>query len=419
MRPRELTVRGFRSYAEETRFRFAGRGLVGIVGPIGAGKSSILDAVSFALYAKTPKIERDTKSLIGQRRDELKVEFVFEVDGIEWRVVRALRRTTAQHALYRLDGDGPGLVADKKPEVDRRIEELLGLDFGAFRRSVLLAKYEFTGFLDATPADRNQVLKGVFGFDRLDAMRAVVKTRLELIGVSLQHLGARRATAEADRRMLDTRSTELASAELRVRTLEVLRVSVFQAEEVLREAEVRARSAAGEVVELDGLATRVPTYGDTQAVFGAAAAADRALEEAERALDGASTTAVEAAAALESVVAASGGRKALQEGGELVVELGAAREAPRAVPRRHEALRADQGSAAVQSPGGACRRRDGGGRRGGGTCRRRGRRRRGSGARCAPRGSRGRPGPRAAVGVDGGGTVPGVPPAGAHTSPSR
>ena len=57
MRPRELTLRGFRSYADETRFEFAGRGLVGIVGPNGSGKSSILDAISFALYGKTPKIE--------------------------------------------------------------------------------------------------------------------------------------------------------------------------------------------------------------------------------------------------------------------------------------------------------------------------------------------------------------------------
>src|SRR3989304_3958564 len=154
MRPRELTMRGFRSYADETRFWFPGRGLVGIVGPNGSGKSSILDAISFALYGKTPKIERDTKSLISQRRDTLQVELVFEVDGTVWRAGRALRRN----------------------------------------------------------------------------------------GAPRQHLMARRASAEADRRELETRSVALAAADERARTLGALRESVLQADEVLREAEARGKA---------------------------------------------------------------------------------------------------------------------------------------------------------------------------------
>jgi len=62
MRPLELRLKGFRSYREETVFDWRGRHLVGVVGPIGAGKSSILEAIAFALYGKTPTFERDTKS---------------------------------------------------------------------------------------------------------------------------------------------------------------------------------------------------------------------------------------------------------------------------------------------------------------------------------------------------------------------
>ena len=57
MRPLELTVEGFRSYRERATFDWRGRRLVGIVGPIGAGKSWILDAIAFALYGKTPRVE--------------------------------------------------------------------------------------------------------------------------------------------------------------------------------------------------------------------------------------------------------------------------------------------------------------------------------------------------------------------------
>ena len=91
MRPHELTVEGFRSYRQKTTFDWRGRRLVGIVGPIGSGKSSIIDAISFALFGKTPAVERDTKSLIHQLCDQCHVELVFEVDGQVWRAQRALR----------------------------------------------------------------------------------------------------------------------------------------------------------------------------------------------------------------------------------------------------------------------------------------------------------------------------------------
>ena len=92
MRPLELRLKGFRSYREETGSTGAAAAWSGIVGPIGAGKSSILDAIAFALYGKTPTFERDTKSLINQTASECHVELRFEVDGQVWRAARGLRR---------------------------------------------------------------------------------------------------------------------------------------------------------------------------------------------------------------------------------------------------------------------------------------------------------------------------------------
>ena len=82
MRPLELRLRGFRSYAgEDTAFSFRGRHLVGIVGPIGSGKSTILDAIAFALYGRTASIGRGTRALIHQRADATTVPLRFEVEG--------------------------------------------------------------------------------------------------------------------------------------------------------------------------------------------------------------------------------------------------------------------------------------------------------------------------------------------------
>ena len=165
MRPIELRLRNFRSYAGEHVFSFADRHLVGIVGPIGSGKSSILDSIVFALYGRTPRIPTATKTLINQRAADASVALRFEVEGELWEAVRSIRiKGPSKHALYRYEEAGldPVEKLTMEGEVNDRIQLLLGLDYAAFERSVLLAQGRFAEFLQARPADRDRVLKGVF-----------------------------------------------------------------------------------------------------------------------------------------------------------------------------------------------------------------------------------------------------------------
>ena len=235
MRPRELTLRGFRSYRDEVTLDFRGRRLVGIVGPIGAGKSTILDAVAFALYGKTPRVQRDTRSLIHQLDDAAHVRMTFEVDGQIWRATRAIRRKGQGGVqLERLEDDALDAailetITNEKP-VRERIERLLGMDFDAFGRSVLLAQNQFAEFLLATDAPRNAVLKGVFGYERFDDALAVVRehvARAEATAAALDDEGVRLTGALAE---LEDARAAVKEASARRGVLDALRPQVEEIE---------------------------------------------------------------------------------------------------------------------------------------------------------------------------------------------
>ncbi|MBW3588537.1 MAG: SMC family ATPase [Actinobacteria bacterium] len=176
MRPLELTIDGFKSYRDPQTFNFDGRGLFGIVGPTGSGKSSLLDAMVYALFGKTPRLEKETRRLINSQCDEAKVRLVFDVDDVAWEVTRVIRHKGAAPVVLRKLGEtnheaaGAGAVSE-------RIESLIGLDFRAFCSSVTLPQGEFDRFLRAAPSDRAKVLKGIFRLERVDQLRELAKQR--------------------------------------------------------------------------------------------------------------------------------------------------------------------------------------------------------------------------------------------------
>jgi exonuclease SbcC len=305
MRPLELRVRGFRSYRSEVTFDWRERRLVGVVGPIGSGKSSILDAVAFALYGKTPTFERDTKSLIHQLSDECHVELRFEVDGQVWRAVRALRRRGASgHQLWRLAADEPEAkpieeITGEKP-VRERVERLLGMEFDAFCRSVLLAQNRFADFLKATPKARNEVLKGVFGYERFDAAHEASRERVTRAAATLDGLAVEGGRlAEAKTRLVEAQE-RLAAATVRAERLERGRGSIDAAMRARREAEERAATSASAIVAITTVSDLLRSIPVDERLEAAEAAAD-AVEQATRAAAAAAETRKVAEAALAAV----------------------------------------------------------------------------------------------------------------------
>jgi exonuclease SbcC len=306
MRPHELTLKGFRSYRGETTFDFAGRRLVGIVGPIGAGKSSILDAVAFALYGKTPTYERDTKSLIHQQADACHVSLRFEVEGQHWRAVRALRRKGASgHQLQRLDPTDPTAppledVQGEKP-VRVRVEQLLGMDFNAFCRSVLLAQGRFADFLRATERERNEVLKGVFGYERFDAALEAAKRRVSAARLLLESLAREGGALAEARAALGLAQERLAAAASNLERFEAARAKVEAALEAGRAATARLAKARADADTLEKAAAALPDAVSIEATVTAALQGTEQLEGAAAAADDAEAARKDAEAAFAAL----------------------------------------------------------------------------------------------------------------------
>lgn len=171
MRPRTLRIEGLRSYIRAQTIDFRDRDLMAVVGDTGAGKSSILEALCFALYGTASWSNKAVKELISHGQNVMRVELTFAADGHEWTLTRTASRESYPRPITTLVCPELDLKLERKKEVDARVQELVGLDYSAFLRAVVLPQGRFQELLQATAADRARILKGIFRLDLLDSMR--------------------------------------------------------------------------------------------------------------------------------------------------------------------------------------------------------------------------------------------------------
>lgn len=287
MRPLELVVEGFKSYREEQKFTFDGRSLFAIVGPIGAGKSTILDAIVFALYGKTPRLERDTKKLINTASDDARVRLVFEADNVTWDVTRVLRqRGQPPNVLKRFGEDA--IEATGSTAVSDRIEELLGLDFKAFCSSVVLPQGEFDRFLGATAGERSKILKGIFRLERVDALRDMAKQNSARLAGQVSQMETELRTLPSDAETLSRLESDLAQEQARAKGIREAMSHAAKAEVELERAEETLGELNQKIAEKKGWLQEVPEVAQLELLAAREEEVRSASEAAEKSLAAAS-----------------------------------------------------------------------------------------------------------------------------------
>ena len=152
---------------------FASDGIFAITGPTGAGKTTILDAICLALYGRTPRLNRVTKSgneIMSRQTGECFAEVTFRTGAgcfrCHWSQRRARKKPDGElqapkHEIA--DGETGALFESKIRGVAEQIDEATGMDFDRFTRSMLLAQGGFAAFLQAAPDERAPILEQITG----------------------------------------------------------------------------------------------------------------------------------------------------------------------------------------------------------------------------------------------------------------
>ena len=181
MKPINLTMSAFGSYSGVERIDFTGiqNGCFLITGDTGAGKTTIFDAVTYALYGRTSGGKRDGNMMRSQYADsetDTYVEFQFLYRDQEYTVRRNpeyLRpskrknadgtvkfvKETAKISLILPDGSE---FQGKKKEIDLKIEEIIGLDVNQFTQIAMIAQGDFLKLLHAESKERKQIFSKIF-----------------------------------------------------------------------------------------------------------------------------------------------------------------------------------------------------------------------------------------------------------------
>lgn len=361
MKPLKLTMQNFLSYQGHHEIDFDGLELFGIVGPTGGGKSALLDAIMYALYGCTPRVNRAGQgTLVFDSRDVtgMAVKLEFEVAGRKYAVARRYekRKSGGQTEARLEEWNGERFVSlseNKTADTNKAIEKVVGLDFDSFTRAVVLPQGRFDELLKSPASKRRELLGFLVGLDHVGRMAEVAgkrKARLDadhratFSVLDKEYAGVTRETVDAWQRGAERAEDEAARLEgvragLAERQAVLAELAALHEERRKADLELRSLEEARSAVEFGlerarrarSVASLLPLLDLRDAADKRGAAANSALEGRRRDLEAARTFSETATSAREEAERALSDLPALEERWQALREA----EAKLATLRRH------------------------------------------------------------------------------------
>ncbi len=212
MRPLRIAVEGFAAFRDAAVVDLTDVELFALVGPTGAGKSSVIDAMVFALYGAVPRYDSENlvHPVITQGALEARVRLDFSVAGTAYTATRVVKRTkagatTKEARLERVEPAGPTTVlADDAKALSAAVTDLLGLDLEQFTKCVVLPQGAFATLLHDTKAKRQDLLVKLLDLGVYERIAAAARAEAKSVSFRLESLDDQigrlvHATADAER----------------------------------------------------------------------------------------------------------------------------------------------------------------------------------------------------------------------------
>ncbi len=166
MRPLHLRFAGINSYSGLSEIDFEllqKEKIFGVFGETGAGKSTIIDAITFALFGRIDRVGAEIKTSINPLSKKMEADLLFRIGRKTYRVVRTLSERKSEAHLYDVGEGGAVPMADKAREVNDAVSRLIGgFEYQEFTKVIALPQNKFSEFLGAEPAKRALLLEKIF-----------------------------------------------------------------------------------------------------------------------------------------------------------------------------------------------------------------------------------------------------------------
>lgn len=196
-----LYFKNINSLEGESRIQFdraplAGCGVFAITGPNGSGKSSILDVITLGLYGETYRFDRPAEYVMTKSTAESFAEVEFELGNDKYRSSWHVKRKDGNSAaellapemkLTKLNGEEQ-VLEHSSQNVREKINELTGMDFHRFTKSMVLAQGDFAAFLNALESERMDVLEKISGSDIYEGHKKQAEEKHSEATTQLQQL---------------------------------------------------------------------------------------------------------------------------------------------------------------------------------------------------------------------------------------
>lgn len=241
MKPLQLTIEGFHSFKNSVRIDFSSMEVFSITGDNGAGKSSILEAILYALYGRTPRmIGKEKSHLISLGADKAAVQLEFSVRQKRYQITRSFKKKGPPFEKLEIFRKGSwSTLAEGSGLVEEQIGKILRMPYDAFTKAVLIPQGHFDAFLKPESwKERRTIIMELFDLNIYEMMRKRASDIARETQAEIDHLESRLLEArfqEATPEKLKEAKAQVKTLKEKRKELEKERAKIGQLQERIRE----------------------------------------------------------------------------------------------------------------------------------------------------------------------------------------